>query len=76
MKIRRNIPVKVHVKYDCNGKNLLITVSNGEYNLSAIDGSVTIASCESAKRLNDWAFEGGAFSVRHQYDCRLSDNEL
>jgi hypothetical protein len=35
----------------------------------------TIAVCQSAKALSDWAFRHGASEVRHDYDLILSDGE-
>lgn len=44
--------------------------------LAVGDSFPATATCVSAKRLSDWAFENGAHSVRHAYDLKLSDGEL
>ncbi len=74
MKMRHQAYVKVYVdKLDLNGKSCVIVPSDFFFLLRV--GNQDIASCEYAKRLSDWAFHNGAFSVKHDYDLRMSDGE-
>lgn len=54
---------------------MCIVVTETGFALTVPLSSVVIATCASAKRLSDWAFEHGAFCVRHDYDLSLSDGE-
>ena len=77
---RRSVPVHEHGSV-VSGERLVISASQNfgtehplDFVLHRGDGE-SIATCVSAKRLSDWAFENGAQEVRHDYDLRLSDGE-
>lgn len=82
---RRSIPVHVIRKPE-SGEHVTITyhgdgnAPHGVFSLYSSDVAGIfeddmIAESWSAKRLSDWAFEHGAFEVRHDYDLKLSDGE-
>lgn len=52
---------------DLNGQKCTIELAAGSYLL--IDGAGTpVAECANPDRLSSWAFELGAFEVRHNYN--------
>lgn len=51
-------------------------ITHGSEGFGLWDGGALVATCTSAKRLADWAFENGARSVRHDYDLAIADGEL
>lgn len=64
------VPQDSHVKIEFNGKGLFELSVNLGLGLWGV-----VATCPSAKRLSDWAFDNGAQSVKHAYDLKLSDGE-
>ncbi len=70
---RREIPVTVYAKVIPDD----VTIRPGmvtNFELTA-DGEI-LATCESSRRLSDWAFQNGALRVRHDFDLRLAEGEL
>lgn len=69
VRIRRSIPQSriVVLRINC-GPDLKFVAES--------DGGDLIATCDSAKRLADWAFENGAWKVVYDYDLKLSDDEM
>lgn len=81
LKPRRNFEVKVHSKAELGDSEMVINHTGQPGVLKFILSSIAspdeaVATCESAKRLSDYAFDSGAQSVRHAYDLRLSDSEM
>lgn len=87
MKPRRSIAVASFGKFPAGAKLIIRPFPDGHrpgFMLlteaqAAVEraGNVTdiLAECLSAKRLSDWAFDNGAFEVRHDYDLKLSEGE-
>lgn len=72
---RRSIPVEEFRVVAPTNVAIRVSTSGVGFACLSVKTGEVIATCSSAKRLADWAFENGAFEVRHEYDCKLSDSE-
>jgi hypothetical protein len=80
LKPRRSFEVTVHGAMPQDAVLTILVEKNDGFGLYADLGErpgylTLLATCDSAKRLSDYAFDNGAMSVRHDYDLRLSDGE-